>query len=64
MLNVYFTPGFIPVFYRNNILTTFYNCNVTVKKIYWLLWFLKLTWFNTPTEDGTGVLKHEGVAIL
>ena len=28
------------------------------------LWLLKVTWFNSPPEDGTGVLKHVGVAIV
>jgi hypothetical protein len=23
-----------------------------------------VTWFNSPSEDGTGVLKHVGVAIV
>ena len=29
-----------------------------------LLWFLKVIWLNTSPEDGIGVLKHVGVAVL
>jgi hypothetical protein len=28
------------------------------------LWFLEVTWLNTPSEEEKGVLKHVGVAIL
>jgi hypothetical protein len=57
-------PGFRFAFYSNNILTAFYNWSIIVRKHYWLPWFLKLTWLNTPPEDGTGMLKHVGVASL
>jgi hypothetical protein len=50
--------------YFNNILTAFYNCSIIVKKLYWLLWFLKVTWLNTHPEAGTGMLKPHWVAIL
>jgi hypothetical protein len=46
------------------ILTTFYNHSVIVSKLYWLLWFLKLTWLSTPPEDGRGMLKYVKVASL
>ena len=42
----------------------FYNRNVTVKKLEWLLWFFKVTWLSKSPEGGTGVLKHIGVEII
>jgi hypothetical protein len=53
----------LELFYCYNILSAFYNSNITVKKQHQLLWFLKVTWLSTPTEGDTGMLKHVGVAI-
>ena len=50
--------------WNQNIFTAFYNRSIIVKKVYLLLWLLKVTWLNTPPEDGTGEQKHVWVAIL
>ena len=52
------------IFYCNSILTAFCNCSIIVKKPVWLVCFLTVRWLNTPPEDGTGMLKHVGIAIL
>ena len=62
-LHVYFTPDVRIMFYFNKILTAFYKRSVIVKTLHWLLWFLKVAWFNTCPEDGTGMPKHVVVAI-
>jgi hypothetical protein len=61
---VYFTPGSKIIFYCNNILTEFYNRSINCKESPLTAVVLKVTLFNTLPEDGTGVLKRVGVAIL
>jgi hypothetical protein len=55
---LYLTPG-LKVY-----VIAFYNSSIMVKKPHWLLWFLKVTRLKTLLNNGRGVPKHVGAAIL
>jgi hypothetical protein len=63
MLHEYFTPCFRIIFYFTNIIIALYKRSIIVKKLHWMLWYVKVIWLSI-TEVGTGVLKQVGVEIL